>query len=127
METTTASGLAAGLYQAYDRRDWEAAAALLAHDARVSMVATDESLAGRDEVIRFQRAYPEPWGRITLLRVVGDDGAAAVEFDVRGGAGVFRCVALWQAAGGLLVEGTEYWVTPGGESPPPTRESWARE
>jgi ketosteroid isomerase-like protein len=105
----------------------ERADALLSDDAQVAMVATGETLNGRDEVIRFQRAYPEPWGRITLLTVIGDDRAAAVEFDVRGEAGLFRCAALWQAADGRLVEGTEYWVTPGGETPPQTRESWAQD
>lgn len=122
----TASDLVDALYRAYDRRDWDAAARLLAGEARVLMVATGETLVGRDEVVRFQREYPEPWGRITLLTVIGDGRSAAVEFEVRGEAGHFRCAALWRAEGGLLVEGTEYRVTPGGEAPPPTRASWPR-
>jgi ketosteroid isomerase-like protein len=113
--------LARLLYEAYDRRDWEGAAALLHPDAVVEMPATAERLEGRDGVVDFQRAYPEPWGQLRVLRAVGGADEAAVEVEVAAQAATFRLAAFWQVDGGLLRDGVEYWVTAGGEEPPPGR------
>ena len=78
------------------------------------MLATSERLAGREEVIRFQREYPEPWGDLAVLRALGDARAAAVEVEVRAPDGVFRMAAFWDVRDGLLARATEYWVDPGG-------------
>src|SRR5262249_30088100 len=57
-----AAALVRELYEAYQRRDWSGAAGLLHADATLDMPATRERLSGREEVIGFQRDYPEPWG-----------------------------------------------------------------
>ena len=119
-----APDLARSLYAAYQARDWALAQTYLHPEAVVSMPATVERLAGREEVIRFQREYPEPWGDLIVLRALGDAAAAAVEVEVRATAGVFRMAAFWDVRDGLLASGTEYWVDPGG-SPPPGRTAYA--
>ena len=119
-----APDLARALYEAYQARDWSRAQISLHPDAVLRMPATSERLAGREEVIRFQREYPEPWGELVVLRAVGDAKAAAVEVEVRAAAGVFRMAAFWDVRDGLLASGTEYWVDPGG-SPPPGRTAYA--
>jgi CTP:molybdopterin cytidylyltransferase MocA len=116
-----AGGLASMLYQAYQQREWHVAERLLHADASVSMPATAEELRGRDAVIGFQRAYPEPWGDLRVLRAVSHGDTAAVELQVDAPAGVFRCAAFWAVADGLLRDGVEYWVTVGGDEPPPER------
>ena len=113
--------LARALYERYQARDWSGAAALLHPDARVRMPATEEHLVGREEVIALQRDYPEPWGELRVLRVVGDVATAVAEVEIAGPAGVFRCVAFWTLHEELLHGGVEYWVTVGGDEPPADR------
>jgi ketosteroid isomerase-like protein len=109
------------LYERYQARDWEAAAELLHTDATVDMPDTRERLAGRDGVIRFQREYPEPWGDLSVLRVLGGADQACAEVEVVAPGETFRMAAFWRAEDGLLRDGIEYWVTVGGEEPPPGR------
>ena len=114
------------LNEAYQARDWTTAATLLHPDVVVDMPATAESLVGQRLVLDLQRGYPEPWGDLAVLRVVGgaaaDDVAAAVEVEVRRPDVLFRMAAFWECRDGLLWRGVEYWVTVGAESPPPGRE-----
>lgn len=126
-----AGALVTELYERYQARDWEAAARVLHPEAQVALPATGEHLSGRDGVIAFQRDYPEPWGDLSVMRVVastshGQDGegegeGAAAELRITAEAGEFRCAAFWVVRDGLLADGVEYWVTVGGEEPPPYR------
>ena len=118
----SAADLTRRLYEAYASRDWERAAAVLHEDAAVDMPATRERLAGRDGVIGFQRNYPEPWGELRVLRVVGAGETAAAEVEVVAADATFRLAAFWRSDDGLLRDGVEYWLTVGGEEPPPNRE-----
>jgi ketosteroid isomerase-like protein len=113
--------LVRGLYEAYQARDWETAATFLHDDATVAMPATRERLDGREGVVGFQRAYPEPWGDLAVLSVFGDEEVAAAEIEVVADNDTFRMAAFWRAEDGLLREGVEYWVTVGGEKAPPGR------
>ena len=116
-----AAELVRSLYERYQDRDWAAAAGLLHPQAEVSMPATAEHLVGGDAVLALQVDYPEPWGDLTVLRVVGDPAAApaVAEIEIAGPAGTFRCAAFWDVRDGRLHRGVEYWVTVGGEEPPP--------
>jgi ketosteroid isomerase-like protein len=116
-----ASDLVRQLYQSYQRRDWDAATELLHPDATVVMPATDERLEGRDRVMGFQRAYPVPWGDLSVLRVLGGADEACAEVEVVAPVDTFRMAAFWRADDGLLRDGVEYWVTVGGDEPPPER------
>ena len=57
---TDSTALVRELYEAYQRRDWNAAAELLHPEATLDMPSTRERLTGREQVIEFQRSYPEP-------------------------------------------------------------------
>lgn len=112
------------LYEAYQDRDWDRASAYLHPDAVLDMPATAERLIGRDRLIDFQRSYPEPWGDLTVRRVLGTSGEAVAEVKIVDPAGQrFAMAGFWNQADGLLREGVEYWVTVGGEAPPPARPS----
>jgi hypothetical protein len=113
--------LVRALYELYQARDWSAAARLLHPQARLHMPATDEQLVGREQVIAFQRDYPEPWGELRVLRAIADPTAAVAEVEIVSGATLFRCAAFWMIEDDLLLDGVEYWVTVGGEAPPPER------
>jgi ketosteroid isomerase-like protein len=124
----SASELARRLYESYQARDWATAESLMHEDASVELPATAERLTGRRQVMQFQYEYPEPWGEITVLRVLGEDATAAAEVQVIAPDGQeFRLAAFWQAKDDLLWRGTEYWVTAGGESPPASRASYVVE
>lgn len=111
--------MARALYTAYQARDWAQAETLLHPDAVLDMPATGERLVGREQVLRFQREYPEPWGELAVLSAVGDAAAAAAEVRIQAPDGdVFRMAAFWALRDGLLARGTEYWVDPGGRPPP---------
>jgi ketosteroid isomerase-like protein len=113
--------LVKALYERYQARDWISAAALLQPDAQLHMPATDEHLRGRDQVIAFQRDYPEPWGELRVVRAVADSAVAVAEVEVVAEASVFRCAAFWTVQEGLLSSGVEYWVTVGADRPPADR------
>ncbi|MCP9486146.1 MAG: nuclear transport factor 2 family protein [Gaiellaceae bacterium MAG52_C11] len=117
-----AAKLVRQLYEAYQARDWEASAALLHGEAVVEMPATAERLVGRENVLEFQRRYPEPWGDLSVLRIIGEGDTAAAEIEIVAPEDTFRMAAIWRSADGLLRDGVEYWVTVGGDEPPPTRE-----
>lgn len=117
----SAGALVRRLYEAYGARDWPAAEAVLHDDALVAMPATRERLVRREGVIAFQRAYPEPWGELRVLRVLEQGDGASAEVEVVAPDAVFRLAAFWRCADGLLRDGVEYWVTVGGDEVPPTR------
>jgi hypothetical protein len=110
------------LYAAYQARDWPRAAGYLHPDAIVDLPATRERLVSRDGVIGFQRDYPEPWGEMTVRRVVGGPAESAAEVEVVAPDGQrFAMTAFWRQEDGLLRDGVEYWVTVGGDRPAPGR------
>jgi SnoaL-like domain len=110
------------LYEAYQERDWGRAATCLHPDAVLDMPATGERLVGRDGVIGFQRSYPEPWGDLTVRRVLGSQSEGAAEVEIVDPDGQrFAMAAFWRQEDGLLRVGVEYWVTVGGETPPSGR------
>jgi hypothetical protein len=114
--------LARRLYEAYQDRDWQRAGSLLHPKAVVEMPATSERLVGREEILSFQRHYPEPWGVLTVERVISDAETEAAEISVVDPSGQRFCLAaFWRRDEELLHTGVEYWVTPGGEEPPPSR------
>jgi len=114
------------LYQAYQDRDWWRAGTLLHPEAVVEMPGTSERLDGRDAIVGFQRAYPEPWGVLTVKRQWGDNDSAAAEVQVVDPRGqLFALAAFWVMHEGLLHRGVEYWVDVGLGSPPPSRASSA--
>jgi hypothetical protein len=117
----TPEQLVRALYERYQARNWSDAALLLHEGATVEMPATIEQLLGRDQVIGMQRDYPEPWGDLGVLRVLGNERSAVAELEVVAPTTVLRCAAFWDVDGGLLHRGVEYWVTVGGEEPPPHR------
>jgi hypothetical protein len=67
-ERTDAAAVVRSLYQAYQDRDWSRARTFLHPEAVVEMPGTSERLEGRDAIVAFQRAYPEPWGVLTVKR-----------------------------------------------------------
>jgi ketosteroid isomerase-like protein len=99
------------MYEAFQRRDWDACEPLLHPKATYDAPRTAEHLEGGDSILEYMRTYPEPWGDISVLRVVADGDEAAAEIAVTGGhEGEFRLAAFWTAREGQLYRGVEYWT-----------------
>jgi ketosteroid isomerase-like protein len=106
-----AGRLLRSLYEAYQRRDWEACAPLLHSDAIYDLPRTQQHFEGGAVVLDYQRTYPEPWGELSVLRIVADGDQAAAEIAVTGGQeGDYRMAAFWTVRDGQLWRGVEYWI-----------------
>jgi ketosteroid isomerase-like protein len=106
-----AGALVRSLYEAYQRRDWQACVPLLHPDAVYELPGSAGRVEGGAAVLDFQRAYPEPWGDLALLRVVAAGSEAAAEVAVTGGQeGSWRMAAFWTVRDDRLWRGVEYWV-----------------
>ncbi|MCE7083361.1 nuclear transport factor 2 family protein [Streptomyces sp. ST2-7A] len=111
-----------------EARDWSGLGALIAPEAVIDWPATGERIVGRSAFVAVNREYPEGWS-IRVLDVFADPAGERVVSEVevpQEGVGVFRAVSFWTVRGGLVVAGTEYWTTVGGESAPAWRAPWTR-
>lgn len=77
---------------------------------------------GRDNFIRVQREYPQPWGPIQIIRLLEAGELAVAEVSVPAPPIEYRCCGVYQCTEGRILAATEYWVTVGGEDPAPGRE-----
>jgi ketosteroid isomerase-like protein len=68
--------LVRSLYEAYQRRDWDACVPLIHPEATYDLPRTDEHVDGGAAILDYQRAYPEPWGELAVLRVVAEGDEA---------------------------------------------------
>jgi ketosteroid isomerase-like protein len=106
-----AGTLVRSLYEAYQRRDWDACVPLLHPAAIYDLPRTGDHIEGATAVLDYQRAYPEPWGELSVLRIVATGDEAVAEIAVTGGQdGDYRMAAFWTAREGRLHRGVEYWV-----------------
>ncbi|MBP2324393.1 ketosteroid isomerase-like protein [Kibdelosporangium banguiense] len=104
-----------------EARDWPAAGQLLAADVVVEWPVTAERIAGRDNFISIQAEYPEGWS-IRPIRIFGSGEDVVSEMDVpHRDLGEFRAASFWKVRDGKIVEGREYWTSPGSEEPPAWR------
>jgi ketosteroid isomerase-like protein len=99
------------LYESFQRRDWDACVPLLHPDGVYDAPRTAEHLDGGEAILEYMRAYPEPWGELSILRIVADGETAVAEIEVTGGQeGEFRLAAFWTIRDGTLYRGVEYWT-----------------
>lgn len=108
-------GVVEALWERIEARDWEGVGGLVAEGVVVEWPVTRERIVGRGNYVAVNREYPEGWS-IRVLRVVGDGDQVVSEVEVpHEELGVFRAASFWTVRAGLIVAGTEYWTTVGGE------------
>lgn len=115
------------LWHLLDEMRWEQAGELLATDAEVRYPDSRRVLAGREEFVAFNAAYPgrsrcrvlrlvagaeqESTGRETTGReTTGQQVAAEVEVD-NDRRGRFWCAGFYRVHDGLILGATEYWLS----------------
>jgi hypothetical protein len=106
-------------------RAWNEAAALLEEALVVEWPHTCERIAGRDNYIAVNRAYPEPW-QITVRTVSASGDTCVVEADVAHPGGVATVASSMIVRDGRIVRAREYWVEVGAETPPEWRAGWTQ-
>jgi GNAT superfamily N-acetyltransferase len=111
------------LWVRFEARDWAAARALLADDARLHWIASDESLDDADAIIRVNAIYPEGWTIHVHEVTPMADGRVHSLVEVRHGEGRFFGHTLWRFARGRIAAAQETWA--GCEPPPAWRTAEA--
>jgi ketosteroid isomerase-like protein len=107
-----------------EARDWDGAGALLADEVEFEWPHSLERFRGRENVVGFNREYPEGWS-IEVLRVL--DAGPAVVSEVRvpfRDEAVFYVASFFEVRDGLIRRAVEYWVEAGHEEPPEWRRAF---
>jgi limonene-1,2-epoxide hydrolase len=105
-------------------RDWDGVAELLAEDVVLDWPNAHLQIRGRDNVVGFNRSYPEGWS-IEVLNVVADGSTVASEVRVpHSTIGLFYALSVYEVEAGRIARGREYWVEDDPEVPPPERAHW---
>lgn len=86
MPLSNAAALARRAYQAYNSRDFDAAAALCAHDLVLRNASSGDEYRGRDGYLQWARAWAAafPDSRLEVTSVGGDEATVVVEYTLRG-------------------------------------------
>ena len=122
MSEATALHPVAGLWHAFDRREWDAARPFLAPDFVADWPQTSERIAGPDAFLALNAAYPGEW-RCRLLELVALGERAAARVLVTDGSVRFHVMGLYKLEDGCIKEAVEVF---GDEMEPPfDRSQWA--
>ncbi len=106
----TPSTIVAQMWNAFEARDWEGAAALLAPAVVATWPASHERYEGRDAVIAVNRDYPGDWHAVVEeIIAAGDRVVARVTVTLDGT--VETCIGFYGVAGGQITTIDEWWVT----------------
>jgi ketosteroid isomerase-like protein len=117
---TSAAQVVTRLWSAMHDRDWDGVAACVAPEAVIEWPHTGERFTTRDAYVGVNRAYPEGW-QLALRRVVGASDSVAALVVVEQDGQTFHCCAFYDVTDGQVINGAEYWLTIGAETPPAWR------
>lgn len=100
-------------WAAIHANDFRAAGALLHDDYVLEWPQSGERVRGRENFIAVNEHYPaaEAW-RVTVHRIVADEGGVASEVTVTDGAVTARAITFSEVRDGKIVRQTEYWPDP---------------
>jgi hypothetical protein len=107
------------LFERMQARDWSGARAVLAPGASIRYTATGEEFSG-GSFLAMNEAYPEGW-TIEAIDVIATGDRVAAQVRVPNGGQIDWCSGFYTVAGGVIVEGTEHWVTDCSEPAPAWR------
>lgn len=107
-------------FELMEARDWDAAGALLSPSIRIEYTQTGERFDG-PKFLAMNEAYPEGWS-IEVVEVLGTGPRVAGQVCVTQAAEVFWCAGFYTVSNGMIVSGTEHWVTERSDPPPEWRQ-----
>ncbi len=110
------------LWRLFDERNFEDARPLLADDFVADWPQTRERIAGPDNFLQLNRAYPGQW-RCHLRDLVLAGDRAATEVEITDGKRVVHAVSFFTLREGKIARAREFFADPG--EPPFDRSQWA--
>jgi ketosteroid isomerase-like protein len=119
-----AGSVVAEFWRRIQARDWDGMRSLLADDVTIEWPNSLLRISGADNVVEFNRTYPEGWS-IDVRRVVAEGDVAVSEVRVPHETfGPSYVVALYEVDEGRITRGREYWTEERYEPPPAERAQW---
>ncbi len=109
-------------YERMQDRNWDGAGELLAPSLVIDFTETGERF-GRDGFLAMNRAYPEGW-TIDVIEILAAGDRVAAQVRVDHTQDVFWCAGFYEVIDGLIVTGTEHWVTEGSQPAPEWRSQY---
>jgi ketosteroid isomerase-like protein len=120
------SQIVQALWDRMQARDWAGVGDLLADDVVVEWPVSGERILGRDNFVRINAEYPEGW-TIRVLRIVADGDDVVSEVEVpHDELGVHHVASFWRVRDGRIVDGREYWTSPGSDPSPEWRAPYVQ-
>jgi ketosteroid isomerase-like protein len=112
------------LWDLFEARDWEGAAALLHEDVVVDWPWSAERIRGRDNFIRVNRHHPAPDWHIEVRRIVADGDQVVSEVVVPHADGVSQAASFFELRDERIARIVEYWIDFGQQEPLEYRAAW---
>jgi ketosteroid isomerase-like protein len=106
-------------FESMQIRDWDGAATCLSESVTVEFTETGERFHGT-KFLAMNRAYPEGW-TIEVTETIDDGERVAAQVRVDKGEDVFWCAGFYTVRDGMIIDGTEHWVTEGSAEAPEWR------
>ncbi len=113
------------LWESFEQRDFAAARECLDREFVAFWPHSGERIAGADNFIDLNAAYPGKWS-IVVRRIVAIDDIVVSEISVPADNGRFECASVFQMREGKIWRATEYWVPRDSEQPPAWRQRWTQ-
>lgn len=110
------------LFERMQARDWPGAAALMSPTAVIRYTATGEHFTGAN-FMAMNEAYPDGWN-IEVVDVVASGDRVAAHIRVPNGDQIDWLSGFYTVADGMIVDGTEHWVTEAAEPAPAWRTAF---
>ncbi len=110
-------------FELMEARDWRAAGTLLSPSVHIEFTETGERFDGA-KFLAMNEAYPEGWS-IDVVETISAGDRVAAQVRVDHGDDVFWCAGFYTVTGGVIVDGTEHWVSERSEAPPAWRRDFA--
>lgn len=118
----TPADVVRALYDRMQARDWAGASACMAPGARIRYTATGEQFTGAG-FMAMNEAYPEGW-TIEVVDIVATGDRVAAQVRVPNGGQIDWVSGFYTVADGVIVDGSEHWVTDGREPAPDWRRPY---
>lgn len=110
------------LFERMQARDWAGAREVMAVDAVITYSATGEVFSGTS-FMAMNEAYPEGW-TIEVVDIVATGDRVAAQVRVPNGGQIDWVSGFYTVADGMIVDGSEHWVTDGREPAPDWRRPY---
>ncbi|MCB5178747.1 nuclear transport factor 2 family protein [Streptomyces antimicrobicus] len=116
------------LWNRIGAHDWPAVGTLIAEDAVIEWPVSAERIVGRANFLAVlsdmgQSTYADDT-RVRLLRALADGDRVVTEVEMADDHVVYRGVSLWTVRDGEVVDGREYWTSPGQDPAPRWRAGY---